>query len=210
MPAARLLLMRASPPSPPAPPALTAEEEAELVMRAGRGVEAAQGALFRRHAPRLLPLLQRLLASQSDAEDALQDTFLQAFQDLPRLRDPGAFGPWLRQVAVHQAHRRFRRRRLLALIGLDGPPPDATLARLADRGASAEARAELGRIDAALARLPAPERSAWVLRHVEGYELEEVARLCRCSLATAKRRIAAAQARVARELGYNEESEDRR
>jgi RNA polymerase sigma-70 factor (ECF subfamily) len=44
-----------------------------------------------------------------------------------------------------------------------------------------------------LDELPAAERLAWTLRHVEGERLEQVARQCGCSLATAKRRIAAAQ-----------------
>jgi len=47
-------------------------------------------------------------------------------------------------------------------------------------------------------RMPASERTAWTLRHVEGYKLEEVAAACGCSLATAKRRLGAASARVER------------
>jgi RNA polymerase sigma-70 factor (ECF subfamily) len=46
-----------------------------------------------------------------------------------------------------------------------------------------------------------PERIAFCLRHVEGMKLEEVARACGCSLATAKRRVASAQARLDAELG---------
>lgn len=174
--------------------------EAEVVDAAVRGDEAAQGKLFRRHAPRLLPLLQRLLSSTSDAEDALQDTFEVAFRDLRQLRDRRAFAGWLRQIAVHQAQRRFRKRRLLRVLGLDRAAEDATLSRLADRSVSAEVRAELAQIDAVLARTPAKERTAWMLRHVEGHELEDVARSCGCSLATAKRWIAAAQARLQLEV----------
>jgi RNA polymerase sigma-70 factor (ECF subfamily) len=54
-------------------------------------------------------------------------------------------------------------------------------------------RAELALLDLALAPLADVDRAAWMLRYVEGYGLEDVARLCRCSLATAKRRIARAQ-----------------
>ncbi len=179
-------------------------DEPALVERARAGASAAQGELFRRHAPRLLPMLIRLLASHSDAEDALQDTFVAAFADLGRLKDLAAFGSWLRGIAVHQAHRRFRRRRLLGLLGLDGHNSDATLAELADPAASPELRAELSALDDVLRRLPAKPRMAWLLRYVEGYELEDVATSCGCSLATAKRRIAAAQARVARHFDVSE------
>jgi RNA polymerase sigma-70 factor (ECF subfamily) len=60
-------------------------------------------------------------------------------------------------------------------------------------GASAEQRALLSRVYAILESLPVDVRIAWTLRHVEGEKLESVARLCGCSLATAKRRIASAQ-----------------
>jgi RNA polymerase sigma-70 factor (ECF subfamily) len=174
------------------------EDDAQLVERARNGAVAAQAELFRRHAPPLLQLLTRLLAATSDAEDALQDTFITAFADLVHLRDSGAFPAWLRRIAVHQAHRRFRKRRLLAALGLDHAPTDMTLADLADPDAGPDVLAELARLDQILLRLSAKNRTAWILRYVEGCELTEVASSCGCSLATAKRRVAAAQARVAR------------
>jgi RNA polymerase sigma-70 factor (ECF subfamily) len=58
----------------------------------------------------------------------------------------------------------------------------------------------LAKVYAVLDALPSDERVAWSLRHVEGERLERVAELCGCSLATAKRRIAAAHQRIAVEL----------
>ncbi|MEM7605440.1 MAG: sigma factor-like helix-turn-helix DNA-binding protein, partial [Myxococcota bacterium] len=55
--------------------------------------------------------------------------------------------------------------------------------------------------DAALRSLAAEDRSAWMLRHVEGMQLEQVAAVSGCSLATAKRRIRRADERVQRTLG---------
>jgi RNA polymerase sigma-70 factor, ECF subfamily len=184
----------------PRPDALV-DDEAELVAVARAGGTAAQAELFRRHAPRILALLERLLASTADAEDALQDTFVTAFRDLAQLREAEAFGAWLRAIAVRQAHRRFRQRRFWAAFGLDRSLTDARLADLADPAAGPEVHAELARLDEVLARLPARNRVAWMLRYVEGCELGEVAASCGCSLATAKRRIAAAQSRVSRHLG---------
>jgi RNA polymerase sigma-70 factor (ECF subfamily) len=174
------------------------DDDDQLVERARNGAATAQAELFRRHAPHLLQLLTRLLAARSDAEDALQDTFIIAFTDLVHLRDSGAFPAWLRRIAVHQAHRRYRKRRVLAALGLDHALTDATLADLADPDAGPDVLAELARLDEILLRLPAKNRTAWILRYVEGCELTEVAASCGCSLATAKRRVAAAQARVAR------------
>ena len=62
-----------------------------------------------------------------------------------------------------------------------------------DSQTSPEDRALLVGLYRCLDRLPLEQRLAWVLRHVQGEQLEDVARLCSCSLATAKRRIAAAE-----------------
>jgi RNA polymerase sigma-70 factor, ECF subfamily len=175
---------------------LPAPSDAELVARARGGEAWAREAIYRRHAGTVASVLVRLLGRREEAEDAVQDTFLTAFEELARLRDSGALRPWLVRIAIRQAHRRFRRRRLLRLLGLDRARDDASLESLAAPGTSPEERAELALLDRALQRLPAAPRVAWVLRHVEGYDLEGVAEATGCSLATAKRRIAAAQARV--------------
>lgn len=197
----------APPIAPPAAEGLRAPRsvaEAELVAlveRACRGERAAEEQLYRAHAPRVLQLATRLLGSEEEALDVMQDTFVTAFEDLRQLRDPGAFGAWTRQVAVRLVHRRFRRRRLLRALGFGAHAPDATLERVVDESASPEVRAELRGIDCALARVAAVDRTAWILRHVEGLALEEVATATDCSLATAKRRIARAEDAVARHVG---------
>jgi RNA polymerase sigma-70 factor (ECF subfamily) len=179
-------------------------EDAALVRRARDGSLAAQDELFRRHAPLLLPMLVHLLACTADAEDALQDAFMDALRDLEHLREDDAFGGWLRRIAVRKAHRRFRKRRLLAALGLDRPADRATFEKLAAIATPPEVRMELARLDAVLERMPARLRFAWTLRYVEGYDLIDVADACGCSLATAKRRIAGAHARVMRRLDLPE------
>jgi RNA polymerase sigma-70 factor (ECF subfamily) len=66
---------------------------------------------------------------------------------------------------------------------------DAPLDALADPSERSESRAELALLQTRLDRLPSQERSAWVLRFVEGYELTEVAELLGISLATVKRKL---------------------
>jgi RNA polymerase sigma-70 factor, ECF subfamily len=187
----------------PSPPlvVLPAPGDADLVARARGGEAWALEAIYRRHAGAVGAVLVRLLGRREEAEDALQDTFLAAFAELPRLRAAEALQPWLVRIAVRQAHRRFRRRRLLRLLGLDRARDDARLEALAAPGTSPEERAELALLDRALQGLPAAPRVAWLLRYVEGYDLEGVAEACGCSLATAKRRIAVARAHVSAHLG---------
>lgn len=173
--------------------------DAELVVRARGGDRGAEEVLYRRYARYVGGLAARLLGSQGDAEDILQETFLIAFQQLASLRDDVAFRAWVAQIAVSRVRRRYRRRRLLRLFGL--VDDEAGMIELAAPGASSEMLADLALVDAALRRLPGEQRIAWVLRHVEGYALDEVARAIGCSLATAKRRIGAANACVEEHVG---------
>jgi RNA polymerase sigma-70 factor (ECF subfamily) len=180
--------------------------DAELVERIRGGDRRAEEQLYRKYAPQLLGLATRLLGRRVEAEDAVQDTFVIAFERMQSLRDGAAVRGWLTQIAVSQVHRRFRRRKLLRVIGLENGADDATLERLASAEATGEMRAELGALDRVLSSLPADQRIAWMMRHVEGEELEAIAGACGCSLATIKRRIAAADARVAEHVKRGEEA----
>ncbi len=172
--------------------------DARIVGAIREGSRRAEEELYRRHAPSLLRLATRLLRSTEDARDVVQDTWVTALSDLGSLRDAGAARAWLHTVCVRLVHRRFRRRKLLALFGLDRTEEDAKLEQLASPELGPDERAELRAVDRALDALPAEEKIAWVLRHVEGLALEEIAGAAGCSLATVKRRIAAADATVTR------------
>jgi RNA polymerase sigma-70 factor (ECF subfamily) len=171
-------------------------EDEQLVAAVRSGDRAAEEQLYRAHAPAVLSLATRLLRSHDEAMDVLQDTFVTAFEDIAQLREPAAFRAWLHRIAVRLVHRRFRRRKLLGLLGLDRRGEEISLESLADEAASPDARIELRWLDAALLRVDERSRVAWMLRHIEGLALDEVASACECSLATAKRRISAAEAAV--------------
>jgi RNA polymerase sigma-70 factor (ECF subfamily) len=185
--------------------ALEDEDLPSLVRRAQRRDASAEAALFRRFGMTLAGLLERMLGSSADAEDALQDTFVVALSQIGQLRDPHAVGSWLTRIAVHQAQRRFRRRRLLRALGFDREPHDVGMAQLVAPATPPDVRDTLRRLDGLLATLPAAQRVAWMLRNVEGQSLPEVASACACSLATAKRRIAAADERLRDELDIGDE-----
>jgi RNA polymerase sigma-70 factor (ECF subfamily) len=171
--------------------------DVDLVARAQAGDRWAEEAIYRRHVRAVAGLVLRLLRNRAESEDVVQDTFAIALVELGALRDGAALRSWLSQIAVRQVKRRLRKRRLLRLFGLDGPAQEGVgLDSLAAEGVSGEVRAELAQLDRALLTLPVEQRIAWMLRYVDGDELEAVARACSCSLATVKRRIAAADACV--------------
>jgi RNA polymerase sigma-70 factor (ECF subfamily) len=154
-------------------------------------------AVFRRFAPYVARIGYRLLGRPEEGEDLVQDVFLSAQRGLDDLRDEGAIKGWLATVAVRKAQRRLRKRRFRMSLGLD---EEVDYATVADEGADPAQRALLSQVYEALDRLPTNERVAWSLRHIEGEKLQDVAELCGCSLATIKRRIAAAHARLLEEL----------
>jgi RNA polymerase sigma-70 factor, ECF subfamily len=145
--------------------------------------------LYQQYSAYVAALAYRILGRDAEVEDVVQDVFLAAVTGLHRLRDPGALKGWLASATVNVASRRLRRRKVLAVFGLDAPTDEEVSAP----GASPEEKVLLSQVYFALDALPVKDRVAWVLRNVEGESLDRVAELCDCSLATAKRRISAAQ-----------------
>jgi RNA polymerase sigma-70 factor (ECF subfamily) len=167
--------------------ALHDDEALVTAIRSGR--REAEELLYRRHAAAVLGLATRLLRSREEGMDVLQDAFVTAFEKLGELRDPAAFRSWLLRVTASLVHRRFRRTKLLKMLGL-GRNGEVALDDLADPTVAPDARVELRWLDRKLASVDPKERAAWMLRHIDGFALDEVAEACGCSLATAKRRIA--------------------
>jgi RNA polymerase sigma-70 factor (ECF subfamily) len=147
--------------------------------------------LFRRYSPYVASIGVRLLGRDDEIDDLVQDVFLEAHRGLASVREPGAVKGWLARICVRRAVRRLRRRKLRSFLSLDTLAADPSL--IAPE-ASPEARAEVTRLYERLARLPALERVVWVLRHLEGEGLDEIALLCECSKSTVQRRLRAADA----------------
>ncbi|HEY8927047.1 MAG TPA: sigma-70 family RNA polymerase sigma factor, partial [Polyangia bacterium] len=146
---------------------------------------------YRRYSRYVAAIVLRLDPRVPDLDDVVQDVFLAAAGGLKRLRDPGAIRAWLATTTVRMVRRRLRVRRMWRWLGLgqEARPP----APLVDAGNSPVDRLLLRAVYDVLDRLPVADRVAFVLYQIEGETLESVAEICRCSLATIKRRVARAQ-----------------
>jgi len=171
--------------------------DAALVIAARAGEAWAQEALFRRHARLAFGLAHRFLPRELEVDDLVQDSFLYAFQHLQRLDNPQAFSAWLGSIVVRTASKRFRRQRLLARLGLRSFAP-IDLDSVVSRSAPPDVVAELRALYAVIDRFPSDERIALVLRRVEGFEIPQIAQHMRLSESTVKRKLGAAEARLAR------------
>ncbi len=167
--------------------------DAQLVALGCKGDSGAFELLYRRHASFALHLATRIEGSSRDVEDIVHDAFLRAFERINDLSDRGAFKSWLGAIVVHAVRSRMRRHRLMNLLGIGRKSEPVDLDALTSPDASPHTRAQIAQIYALLRTLPSDDRIAWTLRCVEGHDLDSVAKLTRCSLATVKRRISRAQ-----------------
>jgi RNA polymerase sigma-70 factor (ECF subfamily) len=164
--------------------ALAAAAEASVVALAISGDDRAFAELVRRRQGMVRELMRRLSGDAAFAEDLAQQAFVQAWRQLKRLRSPGAFGSWLRAIAVNvwlQEARRAPARLETAESELPEPEPDGPPA--ADLAAS---RLDLSR---ALLRLKPPERVCVVLCYAEGLSHGEIAEATGWPLGTVKSHV---------------------
>lgn len=179
------------------------DETVQQVVWAKTGSRQAEEVLFRKHAPMVYRVVACLLREQRDTEDLVHDTFIEAFRQIQRLRDPESFVPWLRSIAVAKVRQHCRRQKWHRLLGLI--PKEAEVAS-EHPGVSrfrGETRAEVSKVFSVLDGLAANVKHAWLLRYVEEYDLAEISETLNCSLASTKRYIQKAE--VALSEVWNEE-----
>ena len=167
----------------------------ELARRCQRGDMAAFEELYRAHASRLYSLALRMTGSEQDAEDLLQEAFLQAHRKLGGFRGESTLGTWLYRLTVNQCldflrGRHARMARSTGLFDESGPSEPVQEAPVVPAAIS---RMDLER---SIARLPDGCRAAFVLHDVEGFAHQEVASMLGVSEGTSKSQVHKARAKL--------------
>lgn len=171
---------------------------APILVGSGASVDVLPGTVapfpvvYQRYWPYVARIANRLLGRDADIEDVLQEVFLIALERLPPLEEEGAVRAWLGAVTVRRVARLLRWRRVRVALRLE----DLGGEEIAAPDLGPEQRSQIAAAYRRLDRIPTKHRIAWILRHVEEEPLERVATMCGCSLATAKRWIAAAEAQM--------------
>jgi len=165
-------------------------EDAEALRAVARGEEPAFAKVYDRYSPILLGLLLRILRSRPEAEDVLQEVFLQVWQQA-RSFDParGRAFTWLVTLARSRAIDRLRAvdsRERAARASAEEAPPAAEAQVWADDEAERSERAEAVR--GALAELPEEQRQVLLLAYLEGMTQSEIAAAKGQPLGTVKTR----------------------
>ncbi|HEY7685218.1 MAG TPA: RNA polymerase sigma factor [Gemmatimonadales bacterium] len=156
--------------------------DAEIVRRVRDGDTAAFAVLVARYRDRLGRYAMQMLGDREDAEEALQDAFVRAYRSLARFDDRERFGPWLFAILVNRCRttgRRTTRRHQIFVRD------EASLER-----APAPAAPEWDdTVRWALERLAPGMREAFLLKHVEDLDYDEISRLTGAGVSALKMRV---------------------
>jgi RNA polymerase sigma-70 factor, ECF subfamily len=173
--------------------------EAALIQRCATGDETAFAELVAEHQRMVVQLAMNLLGDREEALDLAQDVFIRVFRTIGQFRGQSALRTWIYRIAVNQArnrHRFWRRRRRSDQVSLD-----AHVEAHGDFQSGAEsgpdrifAQKELAaRLQEALDALPFDQRTAIVLREVDGLSYDEIAFSLGVAVGTVKSRLTRAR-----------------
>ncbi|HUF28913.1 MAG TPA: RNA polymerase sigma factor [Gemmatimonadaceae bacterium] len=166
--------------------------DSAVVRRVLEGDIEAFAILVDRYHDRYARFAVHMTGNREDAEEALQDAFVRAYRSLEQYEERELFGAWLRRIVINQCRtvvaRRQRRDGRIADVEIE------TL-ELAPEGED-DAERTRERLDALLARLPAEQREAVLLKYGEGLTFEEMSILTGAGVSALKMRVTRALARL--------------
>lgn len=175
-----------------------AQDEHDLVRRLQAGEDAAFVELVRENAGRLLAVARRMLRSEEDARDAVQEAFLQAFRGIGRFEGDARLSTWLHRIVVNASLMKLRTRarkpeqsidELLPRFYEDGHRIDPGPAWRTDAPDPVESRELRTLVRASIDRLPEIHRNVLLLRDIEGLSTQETARMLDIKADTVKVRL---------------------
>ena len=186
------------------------DDDADAVARFRQGDEGAFRTLVERHSRAVFRLAYRMTGNEQDAEDVVQDAFLRAYRNLARFEDRARFKSWLHRIAANCAYDVLRARarrdekdqRRVSAENEEDPMADvASTDPTPDRLVfSGEVRRKVG---VAMARMSAVEKSAFALRHFEGFSIDEIGRALDLDQSATKHSIFRAVRKVRDVLGVD-------
>lgn len=160
----------------------------ELAARCRAGDADAFEELYRLHARRLFSLVLRMVGSAEDAEDLVQEVFLQAHRKLAGFRGESTLGTWLYRLTMNHCLDHLRGRQARMSRATDSLDDEETREPMAPAPAVPLAISRMD-LEKAIATLPPGSRAAFLLHDVEGFEHREIAEILGVSEGTSKSQV---------------------
>ncbi len=191
------------------------EDDAGLAARIGRGDQAAFETLMRRYNGRLFRVARAILRDDAEAEDALQEAYLDAYRHMAEFRGGSALSTWLTRIVVNRCLMRLRRQKRERIVVPFGhgteADPDPREVEPPDEGAESPAGATLrAEIRAILERrideLPLAFRTVFVMREVDDMTVEQTAECLDIPPATVRTRLFRARSLLRQSLANDIEN----
>jgi RNA polymerase sigma-70 factor (ECF subfamily) len=177
-------------------------DERSCVHAARKGDEEAFAVLVRRHSGGLHRAVARILGDESEAWDVVQMAFLRAWQSLDRYNERWSFATWLYRIGTNLAIDLIRSRASRERAHRAGSEHQLRVVGEPNPASELADHREVHRLLAELAGSLTPhQRSAFVLRELEGMTTSEVGRVLGCSAATVRNHVFQARRILRRELG---------
>lgn len=180
-------------------PALYRVREPELIAQVLAGDRVAARELYDAHAPRVYRLAYRLTGDADLAREFTQDTFVRAFQQLPRFRGDAAFSTWIHRITVTVVANAMRRVKRLKTRETD--LDDAIPIRGGETAFTGVDPILRDRLAKAIEELPEIYRTTLIMHDLEGYTHGEIAEVLGVAEGTCKSRLAMARAQLRETLG---------
>ncbi len=182
-------------------------ETESLILRYQKGDEDSIGALMRRHQNYVYRLCYLVMRNEQDAEDMTQETFVRAFQALPRyeIREGISFEAWLYRIAVNRCRSRMRRK-WYRVLPWPNPAPQITTEPETQPDRLVMQYEQRSEILAAINSLGDKHRLVVILRYYAGFSNEEIAHTLRIPSGTVRSRLHTARRRLKALLAEPEET----
>jgi RNA polymerase sigma-70 factor (ECF subfamily) len=160
------------------------EIHASVPLRAKRGEEQAFIEIVDFYYPRCLRFARNMLANDQDAEEAVQDAFVRVYENFARFREDARFDPWLFRILANRCRTLLARSRRHRELIEYGEVPVTAAAPEEEFGAE-----WVEEVRVVLDSLPAEQREAFLLRHVEDLSYEDIAALTGVRLSALRMRV---------------------
>lgn len=183
-----------------------AEPAGDTVRRAQAGDVAAFDQLVRTRLDRSFRFACAVLGNEADAADAVQDAYVTAWRELPRLRDPDRFDGWLGRIVLNSCRQTMRRRGRVRELSLDGLEPTDTGIHPPGQRSDPVLVAERDALARAIGRLTLDQRAILALHHLEERSVGEIAARLGIPSGTVKWRLHAARRALERALAIEDGS----